>query len=250
NRQAEAISRLPILAQTLLPCLEVPWAQAPSAATAISTQDWRGVRRSLLKLGTRYLENYSATGLIPTAPETITEGYVDTMREADLIVLASKLGETGLAKEILAFYWTKSQGGQNALHAAYDAKSGTAKTAELISERPRNSVRTADAQLAIADAAFAVGLQTSDPKWLRLGRNLTDLVLTSYREARLPSETNKPPRGICQYPFLSTKYAYGLTLWPEAKLYPVRSNARAYLLLRQLEKVMDSFSSDNHWRQQ
>ena len=47
---------------------------------------------------------------------------MDTVREADLIVLASRLGETGLAKELLGFYWTKSQGGQTALHAAYDAK--------------------------------------------------------------------------------------------------------------------------------
>jgi len=157
---------------------------------------------------------------------------VDTVAEAGLAQLACRLGETGLARELLDFYWRTSLGGQNALHAAYDAKAGTAKTAELTSARARNALRTADAQLAIADAAFALGMQTSDSKWLTFGRNLTDLVLTNYRDFRLPSITNAPPRGITQFKFQPTRHAYGLTLWPEAKLYPLHSNVRAYLLLK------------------
>src|SRR5260221_237342 len=137
-----------------------------------------------------------------------------------------------------------------AFKAPTEARRAPAKTAELTSARPRNALPTADAQLAIADAAFALGVQTSESKWLAFGRNLTDLVLTNYREFRLPFITNAPPRGIAQYQFLPTRRAYGLTLWPEAKLYPLHSNVRAYLLLKQLDGVMDRFSSDNRWREQ
>ncbi len=247
RQQAQDINRLPMLAQTLLPNRVLPWEQALPTEVNVSTQQWNRVSRALLTLGERYLEEYPLTGLIPTSPETLTERYVDTVQEAGLITLASKLGQTGLAKELLDFYWDKSQGGQNALHAAYDAEAGTAKAGELTSERPRNALRTADAQLAVADAAFMLGIRTGETKWLTLGRNLTELVL---KEFRAPLRLPGPPRGICEYPFLRIRHAYGLTLWPAAKFYPLRTNARAYLLLKQLHELLDRTSSDDRWREQ
>ena len=254
NRQAADIAHLPMLAQALLSNRELPWNQLPLADPIVSTQQWSRVRRALLKTGSRYLEDYPLTGLVPTSPETETERYVDTVQEAGVIVLATKLGETGLAKELLDFYWDKSQGGQNALHATYDAAAGTAKAADLTSERARNALRTADAQLAMADAAFGLGLRTSESKWLTLGRNLTGLVFgwneLALNKFRAPLTPGAAPRGVCEYPFLSTRHAYGVVLWPEARLYPVRTNVRAYLLLKQLHEVLDRFARDDRWREQ
>ena len=246
NRQAEEINHLPMLAQALVPNRELPWAQTPAPRVNVATQELRSVRRTLSKLGRLAVEKYP-TGLIPTSPGSPTERYVDTVQEAGVIVLASKLGENGLGKELLEFYWEKSEGGRSALHAAYDAEAGTAKTAELTTERPPHALRTAGAQLAIADAAFILGLATGETKWLTLGSNLTQVVLEEFRP---PPITNGAPRGICEHQFLPATNAYGLAFWPKANLFTLRSNARAYLLLKQLAEVLGRWPADNLWRLQ
>ena len=105
--------------------------------------------------------------------------------------------------------------------------------------------RTLEAQLAIADAAFLLGLETGDSKWLTMGRNLIDIVLEEFRP---PAITNGAPRGLCEYQFLPTTNALGITLWPKARVFTLRSNARAYLLLKQLHEVLARRSSDVRWR--
>ena len=244
RRQAEEINELPMLAAALLPNRELPWPQTPVTSVNTSTQEWSAVRRALTEASKRHLEDYP-TGLIPTAPGTDAERYVNTAQEADVIILAAKIGESGLAKELLEFYWNKSEGGQKALHASYDAQAGTAKSFEPTFERPLPALRTAEAQLAIADAAFVLGLQAADAKWLTMGSNLIHLL---FQEFRPPSITNGAPRGFCEYQFLPMTNALGVTFWPKAQIFSLRSNARAYLLLKELQDVLTRRSADRFWR--
>ncbi len=244
QRQAEEINQLPMLAAALLPNRELPWTEAFVLSPNVPTQELSVVRRALTEASKLHLDNYP-TGLIPTAPGTAIERYVDTVQEAGVIILAAKVGEHGLAKGLLEFYWDKSEGGQKALHASYDAQAGTAKSAEPTFERPPPSLRTAEAQLAIAEAAFILGLQISDSKWLTMGSNLIHLVFQDFRP---PPITNGAPRGLCEYQFLPVTNAFGVTLWPRAQLFSLRSNARAYLLLKQLQDALTRRSGDRFWR--
>jgi hypothetical protein len=244
HRQAEEINELPMLAAALLPNRELPWTGSPLTDANVSTQEWSSVRRALTEASRLHLEDYPS-GLISTAPGTAAERYVDTVQEAGVIILATKVGDYGLAKGLLEFYWNKSEGGQKALHAAYDAQAGTAKSAEPTFERSPPALRTAEAQLAIADAAFILGLQTADSKWLTMGSNLTHLL---FRDFRPPPITNGAPRGFCEHQFLPATNVFGITLWPRAQLFSLRSNARAYLLLKQLQDVLGRRSADRFWR--
>ncbi|HXJ56050.1 MAG TPA: hypothetical protein VNU68_05225, partial [Verrucomicrobiae bacterium] len=105
--------------------------------------------------------------------------------------------------------------------------------------------RTAEAQLAMAEAAFQVGVITADPQWLTLGRNLTALVLNEFRPGVV---IGGGPRGITRYPVLPPRELYGVKLWPDAERYPVGCNARAYLLLSRLEDLAGRYFSDPPWR--
>ena len=244
HQQADEINQLPMLAEALLPNRELPWAPTLPAGATVVTQEWSFIRRALTEASKLHVEEYS-TGLIPTAPGTAAERYVDTAQEAGVIILAAKVGEHVLARGLLDFYWEKSEGGQKALHASYDARVGTAKTAELTSERPPTALRTAEAQLAIADAAFILGLQTGDSKWLTLGSNLLEVLFTEFRP---PPITNGAPRGFCEHQFVPATNAFGVTFWPRAQLFSLRSNARAYLLLKQLRELLERRPSDSYWR--
>jgi hypothetical protein len=239
QNQARQIQRLPTLAAALLPTCPVPWESASEPTPVLPTNNWNTIRFALGKLHLKY-----PTGLIPTAPDTEVERFVDTEKQADLIVLAFRLGEKAVARELLDFYWQKSHGGQAALHASYDAQAGTAMTTDLAFQRPVHARRTAGAQLAIADAAFTVGFETGENQWITLGRNLLEL---SLREFRAPASRIGEPRGITDYEYLPLRRAYGFTLWPDAELYSLRSNARLAMLLKRLAQMSDRFM-DGKWR--
>jgi hypothetical protein len=239
DNQARDIGRLPMLAEALLAGRQVPWSAADSPPLRI-TNDWNAVG---FALGRQHLNPEYPTGLIPTAPGTAVERFVDTDKEADLIILAIKVGELVLARELLDFYWQKSQGGQAPLHASYDARAGTAMTADLSYARPVHAPRTAAAQIAIADAAFTLGWETGESQWITFGRNLVELVLERFRA----SASGGAPRGIVEQEYLPVRRAYGFTLWPNAELYSLRSNARLAILLKRLAQISDRFS-DRTWR--
>src|SRR6185369_12613442 len=218
--QAEEIGNLPMLAGALLPSRELPW----NNNKPLLPGDWAGATASLGITLTRMQLANTNTHLIPTAPETSTERYVDTVKEAILIQLAVSLKELNLAKEVLDFYWEKSQGGSNALHSSYDAKTGAALIADATFERPRVAKRTAEAQLAIADAAFSVFVESGYSNAFTLGKNLTSVVL---REFRAPENQKERPRGITEYrvyPATNKMEFLGTTLWPEPARYTLRSN--------------------------
>lgn len=236
--QARDISELPTLAASILAAREVPWGQNVPEPSPLSN-DWAAIGFALNKLHLK-----QPTGLIPTAPDTAVERYVDTEKEAELIILAAKVGELALARDLLQFYWQKSQGGQTPLHASYDAIAGTAMTTDLAYQRPVHARRTAGAQLAIANAAFILGFETANDQWITLGRNLLALVLERFRAPRLHSGA---PRGISEYEYLPVRRAYGVTLWPDAELYSLRNNARAAILLKRLSRLADRFA-DRAWR--
>jgi hypothetical protein len=97
--------------------------------------------------------------------------------------------------------------------------------------------------LVIADAAFQLGLETSEPRWLTLGKNLLALTLDKFRPRR---QVDGDPRGIAEFPVREIKQVLGLELWPDAQLYTLHSNARAYLLLKRLSLVLERFQ-DAQW---
>src|SRR6185369_2689367 len=230
----------------LLPAKELPWQNAPPTAPPQIQIDHKKLGRELLGLHVRK-HPLPGTGLIPTAPDTDAERYVDTAAEADLIALAAKLGEVGQARDLLRFYRNKLQWDATPLHASYDAEAGTAMTKEWQYPRPLQAPRTASAQLAMADAAFSLGLKTREGDWLKLGKNLTTVLLEKFR----PETASGLPRGITEFEFVSTRTNDGLTLWPEAQVYLLRSNAKAYLLFQQInQEVLTHFTFDQEWEQQ
>ena len=241
--QAAEINALPLLAESLLSAHDLPWPDAAPPAPLernIATNELRFVLEKL-----HLLAPYSATGLIPTALGTAAQKYVDTVKEGDVILLALKLKDYFLARELLDFYYDKSQAGTVPLHESYDAESGTSIKLDLLYERPPHAKWTAESQLAIAEAAFTLGVETSDPKYLTLGKNLLELTLDEFRPSDREQEK---PRGITEHRWLSRKRGYGMSLWPEAERYSLRSNARAFLLLRQLSEVMRQFFSGTEYQ--
>ena len=246
TNQAGDIAKLPLFAQALLPRREVPWKQAAppkTNASLIETNLWR----RLNQLGTNYQQSElmpQGTGLLPTAPGTEVERYVDTVKEAELIQLAVKLKEYSLASSLLTNYLDKSEGGTVPLHASYDARTGANLAKDPRNERPFEAPRTADAQLAIAEAAFLFGLETGDTNALGFGKNLVTLVLHQFVNTNAP-----PPRGVAETQPFPEKRRLGLTQWPEAHRYPLRSNARLYLLLKKLnDDALRRFLPDSEWR--
>lgn len=248
--QAADIKKLPMLAEALLPTRPLPWQEAQSFTSAPTnsldalTNDWASLALELDKLHFRHRLAGFPYSLIPTTLDTIAERYVDTAAEANLIILAVKLGQLPLALDLLEFYWEKSQAGRQALHASYDAQAGTAMTGGTRYERPLHARRTAKAQLAIAEAAITLGLESGHSNWFTLGRNLLSLTLTNFRASL---RINGEPRGITEYEFLPVRRAYGFTLWPDAELYSLDSNARAYLLLKRLHTIR-THVADTRWR--
>ncbi|HEY0456095.1 MAG TPA: hypothetical protein VGE41_06940, partial [Verrucomicrobiae bacterium] len=238
GRQSAAIQRLPTLAEALLPLHSVPWETDSVSTAPRALEHWKKLQFVLGKL---HLQN--PTGLIPAAPGAGNQRYVQTVREADIISLALHLGELALARELLDFYWEKSEGGQKALHDSYDAEMGTAMALDLRYSRPVHSRRTSEAQLAIAEAAFSLGFQSSDSKYLTFGRNLLHLTLQKYR----PSELVNGPRGITEEEFQPPRQTFGVVFWPDGFRCTLRSNARACLLLKRLTAIVPQRFKNDGW---
>ena len=100
--------------------------QSPISAAVYPSDLSVDQRRLGLELLNQHVTNYPPpkTGpisvepwpyLIPTSLKTAAEPCVDTVQEAGLIILAAQLGELGLARDLLGFYWEKSQAGVKAL---------------------------------------------------------------------------------------------------------------------------------------
>jgi hypothetical protein len=244
--QAAVIDELPMLASALMSRREVPWKQAVPdvGAVALPTFNQKAARVHLLR---QVMASYSSnTELIPTSPGTAAERFVDTAQEGSIIELAVKLNEPWLARELLAFYSDKSQGGTKLLHSTYDGKTGASLTKVPKYERPSDAPKAAEAQLAIAQAAFCLGMASGDASALGFGRNLLNLLLNEFRPAM---EDVGWPRGITERPARSMTNWHGLTLWPEAKTYSLKSNARAYLLLNRLSGNLERYPFDPSWKQ-
>ncbi|MEW6158051.1 MAG: hypothetical protein AB1813_11500 [Verrucomicrobiota bacterium] len=240
TNQANDINRLPALAEALLCRRAVPWTnQAAVTDMPLPATNQLAVRFGQLRL------LYPRTSLIPTSLGTEMEPFVETIEEANLIQLAIRLREWSVARELLDFYWTKSEGGTQPLHAYYDAQSGASLAPNPGFKRAREADRTAEAQIAMAEAAFALGLESGEAKALTLGKNLITVLLRDFRSATVDKQN---PRGISEaiyleeFPFLRT------TLWPEAPRYRVQSNARAFLLLKRLSEISGQYFTDNEWR--
>lgn len=183
--QAAEVRRLPMLASALLPLQELPEsALVPGQTAGTSPPAPLAVRTASLKAYLNLLSaRYPRTGLIPTSLGTAAEPFVDTVGKAQLIKLAVQLREPSLAGALLSFYWERSQGGTQRLHAAYDARHGAALTLDPAYPRPIDAAQTAAAHVAIAEAAFELGLATSDTHALEFGQNLVTLLLEQYRPA-------------------------------------------------------------------
>jgi hypothetical protein len=231
---AAAITHQPTLAEVLLTRTSAPWPDSPGWPQPLNIDPaphsnlHRMVRARFLETAAHSLRIYPQTGLLPTAPGTTRERYVDTVREADWIQLAIALNEPARAQDLLAFYWRQSRGGQESLHASYDAVNGASRRLDPTAQRPLHSPKTAEAQLAVAEAAFAFWLQRGDPMAFQLGSNLLSRVLEDFRPHSIQ------PRGVVETLAVAPKHLPGMTLWPEEPRYTVRSNARTFRLLNRL----------------
>ena len=242
--QAAAIDDLPMLASGLVRSRPVPWEPrvVGPAVAAVPQPSRKELRTHFYRVLTNY---YPRAKLIPTSPGTEAERFVDTVEEGAIIELAVKLNELSLARELLSFYREKSEGGTTQLRAVYDATTGAALTKEAKYRRARDSARTAGAQLAIAQAAFCLGTATGDSNAIEFGRNLVDLLLDEFR----PPPGDVPgPRGIAERSTNGPVTWQGITRWPEARSFSLKTNARAYLLLSRLAESLDRYSSEPGWR--
>jgi hypothetical protein len=244
--QAAVIDGLPMLASALMSTREVPWKQdvADAETIALTNLNQRTLRIHLLR---QALASYVyKTKLIPTSPGTSAERFVDTAQEGAIIELAVKLDEPSLARELLGFYSDKSQSGSRRLHSTYDAKTGASLTKGPKYERPSDAPMTAEAQLAVAQAAFCLGVATGDTNALQFGKNLVSLLLKEFRPA---ASDGAWPRGIAERSKNGPMIWQGTMLWPEAKSFSLKSNARAYLLLTRLVENLDRFQFEAEWKQ-
>ena len=242
--QASVIDGLPMLASALISAREVPWSQPVTAVDPVGlpTPNKRALRLQLQLLAT----NFPSTKLIPTSPGTGAERFVDTAQEGAIIELAVKLDELSLAREVLAFYWDKSQGGTRQLHSTYDAETGASLTKGPKYERPSDAPKTAEAQIAVAQAAFCLGLAADDRNALEFGRNLVNLLLNRFR----PDIGDVAwPRGITERPAGSLMKWHGIALWPEAMTFSLKSNARAYLLFNRVAENPERYPFETSWKQ-
>ncbi|HRI16476.1 MAG TPA: hypothetical protein PLX89_26070, partial [Verrucomicrobiota bacterium] len=231
--QAADIRRLPTVAEALASARSLPWEgwlptnvpvnlDLPRVATELQ-------QLHVERFPTNLTRTFSGTYLIPTALDTVAERYVDTVGEAEITSLAIKLGEMGIARDLLQFYWDKSNGGREPVQESYDGVSGTALKRELAFSRPVQARPTAAAQLEVAKAALELADATIEARWESLAEELLRGLLDQFRPP--PGEG---PRGISELPYLSREAALGFVLWPEAARFPVEVNARALALLERV----------------
>ena len=254
NLQAKEISQLPLLAEAMLPRHPIPWSLSQTnGSTSQGLYDDIPTFRTNLVDQLRVLAGlypYRQTRLIPTDFATEAEPFVHTVREAALIELAVFLNETNLASRLLAFYSDISQDGKELVASSYDARNGAMLDPPVATRRPNRSVPTAEAQLAITEAAFRLGLATGNSNCIAFGANLTEALLKQFRDPSRRSSQD-PPRGLSESRYFGRKVRLGFSLWPEPNHYAVRSNARAYLLLKRvcdnLAYLTNRFAIQRDW---
>ncbi len=212
-----------------------PWDN--SIATTGSSEDSKFPVVRLTNLLQRFHAVYADTGLIQTSINSDSQRYIQTDREALLILLAADLGLGPLARRLVGFYAEKSQNGFNLLFDFYDAKTGAAQIRDIRFTRLRHSKPTASANLLMAEAALFTGLKFGDPDSYQFGMNLLEGLLEGFRLSSLSGEKS---RGIVEYlpervPFFGEyHFDYGQ---PQYKL---GSNSRCLLLLDRLLKLSGS----------
>lgn len=265
SAQAEAINRLPMLGELLLG-RPLPWTSTAPPSSDLA-MDRRRLAIDLLQLHVRKFltgedsaptDRERRTGLIPTSiyadpqagsrarPLNHPERFVDTRLEGEIIGLAVALREYGLARALLDYYAQKSDGGTKLLHSSYDAETQAAKAVDPLYQRPPYAKQSAGAQLAIAEAAFLLGTTTRDVQALRFATNLLRLVLRDFRHG------DGVRLGITEYELAKKLAPLGVRLWPEREVYSLRSNARAYLLLKRMSRAgtnnaVSSVLADRGW---
>ncbi len=242
--QAKMINELPTLAGALLPVSAVPWKPLPDSAYSPSALTFN-TNSLQIELG-RLFGKYKVTHLIPTSPGTEVERFVDTVREGSLIQLAVKVRNVLLAKDLLTFYAERSGGGRQLIHNSYDAKTGVPLGKELRYKRPGEAIATAEAQLAIAEAAFCLSAATGDQKAFQLGKNLINLTLNHFQSTLKEVAW---PRGIAERSASETIDRYGIVLWPKAKFFSLQTNARAFLLLKKVGELLEHYPSEVEWKE-
>jgi hypothetical protein len=245
--QVQEINQLPTLAEALLPRHQAPWAPITPSPPAPSTLlDPTNALKNLYRLSRVFFDEQQSKQerhLIPTSFGTEMQRYVDTVQEAGIIELAVKLHDLALARELLTFYYEKSQGGTFPVHTFYEAKTGASLTKRTQYKRASDAEMSATAQLAISEAAFCVGTATGDTNALALGKNLVELLLDQFR----PNTTRAEPRGIAENGTNSTKRLHRMTLWPDAKTFSLASNARAYLLFSRISEHAEEYRFPADW---
>ncbi|HUL51272.1 MAG TPA: hypothetical protein VLU94_01675 [Candidatus Nitrosotalea sp.] len=225
------VDSLPMLARVLLPTTTIPWQPSSTGPTNDlgDTPELRSFVQAKLRLAAQAgLREFPKTGLTPVTFAPRAKSYVETVKEANLILLEVKAEEYQLARDLLDFYEQKSAGGEREIHSSYDARSGAPLAYDPSGRRPLHSPRTSEAQIAIADAAFQLALATGDADAFSMGASLLNLALAKFRPP------GPEPRGIADLPALETNRLFSVTFWPRPQSYSLKSNARAYLLLCQL----------------
>jgi hypothetical protein len=244
--QAREISRLPTVAEALLPRRGLPWggsaeAAGPAGAAALPALAGDTLPIELDQLRMRYPQS----ALVPTFPDTPDEPFIDTVREAGVAQLAVRLNRASLAAELLQFYAGQSEFGRQKLLASYDARTSASLTRDPRYPRPAEAPATAAAQLAVAEAAWMLGVAAGDRNAIEFGRNLIETLLAEFRE---PAAGRDVARGIEELPHVQTRQVAGKTLWPAARRLRTGTNARAYLLLRRIDAVLDQQPFDGAWK--
>lgn len=177
----------------------LPWERAGNSEIGAASARIPTPNRDTVALAFQTAQTrYPASGLLPVAPGTAHESFVDTRDEAGLVTLATLLDRPNLppvAREVLAFYSDRTDTGLEPARSSYDARTKAPLIQFPGQLRPEGSRATGDAQLALAEAAFAHGLATRDAAALGLGRNLVDRLLLGLprRRRRRPAPRPHPP---------------------------------------------------------
>ena len=98
--------------------------------------------------------------------------------------------------------------------------------------------QTAEAQIAVAEAALVLAMKSGGRESFNLAVGLTTNLMTGFRpRARTGASATLEPRGLTSLESHPVRTVLGFKLWPDPARYSVWANARAYLLLRRLSSA-------------
>ncbi|MBU4143218.1 hypothetical protein KJ590_04475, partial [Patescibacteria group bacterium] len=208
----------------------LPWKEGgkeeASSVTGLNRED---VVSKLLKL-----RESNHNRLIPDSPGTVSELFVNTEKEADILTFLLERGKVEEVREIFAFYVQASNRGTRSLASSYNSK--TSEPGEYDSLRPRPSIAkvTSGAQIAMSRVALQLFAKTGNNEYLETGYKLLARAL----EFRPKNIDGKDVLGGFSDAKPSTRIGmHGWVLWPIENYYSTATNAKALLLLKE---VMDS----------